>query len=184
MDDLKIIELYFKRDEQAIKETDMKYGKLCRSISYNILNNSEDAEECVNDTYMGIWNSVPPTKPSSLMAYLCKIARNLSIKRLTFNKRDKRSANLTLSIEELSEVLPDERYAPKVKDEEVAKSISKFLKNQKEDVRNIFIRKYYFFDSIESISKRYGFASSKIKNILFNTRKKLKDHLIREGIEI
>ncbi len=184
MDDLKIIELYFKRDEQAIKETDIKYGKLCRSISYNILNNSEDAEECVYDTYMGIWNSVPPTKPSSLMAYLCKIARNLSIKRLTFNKRDKRSANLTLSIEELSEVLPDERYAPKVMDEEVAKSISKFLKNQKEDVRNIFIRKYYFFDSIESISKRYGFTSSKIKNILFNTRKKLKDHLIREGVEI
>ena len=184
MDDLKIIELYFKRDEQAIKETDIKYGKLCRSISYNILNNSEDAEECVNDTYMGIWNSVPPTKPSSLMAYLCKIARNLSIKRLTFNKRDKRSANLTLSIEELSEVLPDERYAPNVKDEDVAKSISRFLKTQKEDVRNIFIRKYYFFDSIESISKRYGFTSSKIKNILFNTRKKLKDHLIREGIEI
>ena len=87
MDDLRIIELYFERDEQAIKETDAKYGKLCHSIAYNILNNHKDSEECVNDTYVGVWNAIPPTRPSNFMSFVCKIARNLSLKRLEFMKR-------------------------------------------------------------------------------------------------
>ena len=92
MDDLRIIELYFGRDEQAIKETDAKYGKLCHSIAYNILNNHEDSEECVNDTYVGVWNAIPPTRPNNFMSFVCRIARNLSLKRLEFMKREKRSA--------------------------------------------------------------------------------------------
>lgn len=87
MDDLRIIELYFNRDEQAIKETDTKYGKLCHSIAYNILNNHEDSEECVNDTYVSVWNTIPPTRPHNFMSFICKIARNLSLKRLEFMKR-------------------------------------------------------------------------------------------------
>ena len=82
MDDLRIIELYFERDELAIKETDAKYGKLCHSIAYNILNNHEDSEECVNDTHVGVWNAIPPTRPNNFMSFVCKIARNLSLKRL------------------------------------------------------------------------------------------------------
>ena len=101
MDDLRIIELYFERDEQAIKETDAKYGKLCHSIAYNILNNHEDSEECVNDTYVGVWNAIPPTRPSNFMSFVCKIARNLSLKRLEFMKREKRSADVMLSLDEL-----------------------------------------------------------------------------------
>ena len=184
MDDLRIIELYFARDEQAIKETDAKYGKLCHSIAYNILHNHEDSEECVNDTYVGVWNAIPPTRPNSLMSFICKIARNLSLKRLEFVKREKRSVEVILSLDELEAVLPDNRYAPDVSDEAVGRLISKFLRTQKEDVRNIFLRKYYFFDSIGEIAERYGFTESKVKNMLFYTRNKLRDYLIKEGVEI
>ena len=184
MDDLRIIELYFKRDEQAIKETDVKYGKLCHNIAYNILNNHEDSQECVNDTYVGAWNAIPPTRPNNLMSFVCRIVRNLSLKRLEFLKREKRSADVILSLEELAAVLPDERYAPNASDEDVGKLISKFLRKQKEDARNVFIRKYYFFDSIEEIAERYGFTESKVKNMLFYTRNKLRDYLIKEGVEI
>lgn len=184
MDDREIIELYFKRDEQAIKETDAKYGKLCHSIAYNILHNPEDSEECVNDTYAGVWNAIPPARPNNLMAFVCKITRNLSLKRFEFLKRDKRSANVTVSLDELSAVLSDEQYAPDVSDEYIGKLISNFLRSQKEDTRNIFIRKYYFFDSVKEIAERYSFTESKVKNVLFCTRNKLKDYLIKEGVEI
>ena len=184
MDDLEIIELYFQRDEQAIKETDARYGKLCRSIAFNILNNREDSEECVNDTYIAVWNAIPPTRPKSFTSFICKIARNLSLKRLEFMKREKRSAEVIMSLDELTTVLADESYSPDFSDENVGKLISKFLRTQKEDTRNIFIRRYYFFDSIADISSRYGFTESKVKNTLFYTRNKLRDYLIKEGVEI
>ena len=184
MDDLGIIELYFARDEQALKETDAKYGRLCHSIAYNILNNNEDSEECVNDTYIGVWNAIPPTRPNNLMAFVCRITRNLSLKRIESMARKKRSQATLVSIDELSEVLSDERIAEGVSDEDIGKAISDFLKNEKEDARNVFIRKYYFFNTIAGISKRYGFTESKVKNMLYHTRNKLKEHLIREGVEI
>lgn len=184
MDDYGIIKLYFERDQSAIKETDDKYGKLCHSIAYSILGNHEDAEECVNDTYMGLWNAIPPTIPGNLMAFVCKIARNLSLKRLEFLGREKRSAGVLVSLDELACVLPDERYAPNLSDEEVGTLISRFLRAQSEDTRNVFIRKYYFFDSVADIAKRFGFTESKVKNMLFRTRNKLRDFLIKEGVEI
>ena len=184
MDDSKIIELYFERDDRAIKETQIKYGKLCHRIAYNILNNYEDSEECVNDTYVGVWNAIPPTRPNNFMSFVCKIARNLSLKRLEFMQREKRSADVLLSLDELASVLPDERYAPDVSDEEVGKLNSKFLRTQKEDARNVYIRKYYFFDSIGEIAERFGFTESKVKNMLFYTRNKLRDYLIKEGVKI
>ena len=172
------------RVEQAIKEIDTKYGKLSHNIAYNIPRNHEDYEECINDTYIGVWNAIPPTRPNNLMAFVCRIARNLSLKRLEFLKREKRSADVILSLDELSAVLPDERYAPDVSDEDVGRLISQFLRTQKEDVRNVFIRKYYFFDSVKEIAERYSFTESKVKNMLFYTRNKLKDYLIKEGVEI
>lgn len=184
MDDYGIIKLYFERDQLAIKETGDKYGKLCHSIAYNILENHEDAEECVNDTYMGLWNAIPPTRPDNLMAFVCKIARNLSLKRLEFLSREKRSAGVLVSLDELASVLPDERYAPNLSDKEVGVLISRFLRAQSEDARNVFIRKYYFFDSVTDIAKRFEFTESKVKNMLFRTRNKLKDYLIKEGFEI
>ena len=184
MNDLEIIELYFKRDEKAIKETDTKYGKLCHSIANNILNNEQDSEECVNDTYIGVWNAIPPTRPNNFMSFVCKITRNRSLKRLEARTRQKRSVATIVSLDELAEVLPDENIANGVSDGEIAKAISDFLRNENEDVRNVFMRKYYFFDSVVDIAERFGFTESKVKSMLFHTRKKLKEYLIKEGIEI
>ena len=154
MDDSKIIDLYFERNEQAIKETEEKYGRLCYSIANHILNNHEDSEECVNDTYNGVWNAIPPARPTDFKAFLCKIVRNLSLKRLEFLNREKRSAEMTVSLEELAEVLPDDRYASDVADGEVGRLISEFLRGEKEETRNVFIRRYYFFDTVAEIADR------------------------------
>jgi len=184
LNDLEIIELYFARDEEAIKQTDMKYGKLCHRVAYNILNNNEDSEECVNDTYIGVWNAIPPTRPNNFMAFVCKITRNLSLKRLEAQTRQKRSQAILVSLDELAEVLSDESIADGVSDEDIGKRISDFLRNEKSEIREVFIRKYYFFDSIGDIARRYNFTESKVKNMLHHTRTKLKDFLIKEGIEI
>ena len=184
MDDHKIIELYFSRDERAIKETDLKYGKLCHSIANNILKNNEDSEECVNDTYIGIWNTIPPEKPNHFMAFVCKIARNLALKRLESSMRQKRSQATVISFSELEEILSDDSIAADIGNEEIGKAISAFLRKEKADSRKVFIRKYYFFDSISEIAERYGFTESKVKNMLYHTRSKLKEYLIKEGIEI
>lgn len=184
MDDNKIIELYFARNEQAIKETEIKYGKLCYSIANNILKTKEDSDECVNDTYIGIWNSIPPTRPKNFMAFICKIARNLSLKKLEYKNRQKRSQAITISFQELEWVLPDESFSPDMSDDDIGKIISQFLVTQNDDVKKVFIRRYFFFDSIEEISKKYSFTESKVKNMLFRTRKKLKDYLIKEGVSL
>lgn len=184
MDDLNIIELYFARNEQAIQETAKKYGKLCHRIAHNILRNDEDSDECVNDTYIGIWNAIPPTRPDNFMAFVCKITRNLSLKRLEMQSRQKRSSVTLVSLDELAEVLPDESITVSVSDEDLGKLISKFLRSEKEEIRNVFIRKYYFFDSIGDIASRYSFTESKVRNMLYHTREKLKIYLIKEGIEI
>ncbi|MBO7250896.1 MAG: sigma-70 family RNA polymerase sigma factor [Clostridia bacterium] len=184
MNDINIIELYFARDEQAIKQTDIKYGRLCHSIAYNILKNDEDSKECVNDTYIGLWNAIPPAKPDNFKAFICKIARNLSLKRLESMSRQKRANSTLISIDELAEILPDESIATNTSDEDIAKLISNFLKSQKEDIRGIFIRKYYFFDSVSDIALRYSFSESKVKSILHRTRAKLKDYLIKEGVKL
>lgn len=184
MDDSRIIELYFARDEQAIQETEQKYGRLCHGIAYNILQNAEDTEECVNDTFAAVWNAIPPAKPDNFIAFVCKIARNVSLKRLEFLRREKRSANITLSFEELDCILPDADASVNLDDEELGRLINKFLLAQKEDTRNVFLRRYFFFDSIEDVAKRYGFSNTKVKNMLFSTRKKLKDFLTKEGFQI
>ena len=184
MNDLGIIELYFARNEEAIRQTDIKYGKLCHSVAYNILNNNEDSEECVNDTYIGVWNTIPPARPNNFMAFVCKITRNLSLKRLEAMSRQKRSQAILVSLDELAEVLSDESIADGVSDEDIGKLISDFLRNEKSEIRDVFIRKYYFFDSIGDIARRYDFTESKVKNMLYHTRTKLKDFLIKEGIEI
>ena len=184
MNDLEIIELYFERDEKAIKETDAKYGRLCHSIAKNILNNEQDSEECVNDTYIGVWNAIPPTRPNNFMAFVCRITRNLSLNRLRVMSRQKRLEKVVVSLDELAEILSDESIASGVNDGDIAKAISVFLQNENEDVRNVFMRKYYFFDSISDIAQRFGFTESKVKSMLFHTRNKLKEYLIKEGIEI
>ena len=184
IDDKKIIELYFERNEQAIKETDIKYGKLCHKIAYNVLNNRQDSEECVNDTYLGVWNRIPPARPGNFKSYISTIVRNISIDKFRKLKAQKRSANMVMALDELADVLPDERYAPGRNDEEIGKLISIFLREQKEEVHRVFVLKYFYFESNRAIAEKYGFTERKVTNMLARTRNKLKKYLIEEGIYI
>lgn len=184
MDDSKIIELFFERSESAIIQTSIKYNALCLSIATNILGNTEDSEECVNDTFLTLWNNIPPQKPENLSAYICRIIRNLSLKKLEHNLAKKRDTRITISLSELEEVLPDEAICDKFDDEEIGRIISEFLKKEKADARNVFIRKYWYFDSVSAIAIRYKFSESKVKSMLYHTRNRLKKHLIKEGVHI
>ena len=184
MDDLHIIELYFARDEQAVRETDRKYGKLCFRVVKNLLFNNEDSEECVNDTYLTLWNKIPPTRPINFMAYICKITRNLSLKKLEVSSAMKRSAIAIISLSEIEATLPDHSIANGVNDEELGKLISSFLWNEKELDRNVFLRKYWFFDSISDIAERYSLSENNVKSMLFRTRNRLREFLRKEGIEV
>ncbi len=184
MNDHRIIELYQERNESAIQETEKKYGKLCFGISKNILGDILDAEECVNDTYLSVWNAIPPAEPKNLMAFVAKIARNLSLKRLEYMRAQKRSGFEPVEISELAEILSDEDCATGYSEEDLGKIINDFLKEEKEDARNVFMRKYWFFDSVEEIAKRYSFSESKVKSMLFHTRNKLKKYLKDKGVHI
>ena len=184
IDDIRIIELYFERNEQAIKETDIKYGKLCHKLSYNVLNNRQDSEECVNTTYLEVWNRIPPTRPAKFKAYISIIVRDISIDKLRHLTAKKRSADMVMALDELTEVLPDERHAPGRNDEEIGKLISIFLRKQKEEVQRVFVLKYFYFESNRAIAERCGFTERKVTNMLARTRNKLKKYLIEEGIYI
>ena len=184
MEDEKIVNLYLERSETAISETQKKYGRYCFTVAYNVLYSKEDAEECVNDTYMGVWNSIPPTRPTSFMAFLCGITRNLSLGRLEYLTREKRARGALISLDELEEILPDEAIGAGISDGEISAAISRFLRSETELARNIFIRKYYFFNSIKEIADRYAFSESKVKSTLFHTRVRLKEYLTKEGIKI
>ena len=184
MDDLQIIELYFARDEQAIKETDRKYGKMCFRVAKNLLFNNEDSEECVNDTYLTVWNKIPPTRPNNFIAFICKITRNLSLKRLEISNAMKRSAGTIISMSELEKALPDQCIAPDVEDEELGKLISAFLWSEKALDRNVFLRKYWFFDSISDIAARYSMNENSVKSMLFRSRNRLREFLRKEGIDV
>ena len=183
MDDLQIIELYFDRNERAIKETDRKYGRLCFQVAKNLLWNREDSEECVNDTYLALWNQIPPTRPIHFPAFICKITRNLSLKKLASSNALKRSADI-VSLSEFEATLPDYSFAPDGGDEELGKRISEFLWSQKELERNVFLRKYWFFDSISQIAKRYSLGENTVKSMLFRTRYRLREFLKKEGFEV
>ena len=184
MDDLEIIELYFARDERAIAETETKYGKLCHSIANRILDSREESEECVSDVLVALWNTIPPTRPVDLRAFVSKIARNLSLKRSEYLSRAKRSRDVLTSLEELEAILPDERYGSGIDEEEIGRLISEFLRTQSEVKRNVFVRKYFFFDSTRDIATRFGFSEGKVKSMLFRTRAELKEYLMKEGIHI
>ena len=184
MDDNQIIELYFARNEQAIKETDAKYGKLCFSVANRILENNEDSEECVNDTYLNAWNKIPPTRPNHFSAFLCKITRLLSLKKLEFSNALKRTSAVIVSLEELEGVLQDQKIAQATDAEDLGGLISAFLRREKEDARNVFLRKYFFCDSVAEIAERYRLNESTVTSMLFRTRKRLREYLRKEGVEV
>ncbi len=186
MNDEKILDLYFKRDEAAITATATTYGKYCHTIAYNILYNQEDAEECVNDTYLGAWNAIPPHRPSRLAAFLGKITRNLSINRYNkYNAKKRGQGQMEIALAELNDCIPDHNNVEKVCEmAELERTINTFLRNQPEDKRNIFIRRYWFLYSISEISKAYDMNENKVTTILFRMRNELKTHLEKEGITL
>ncbi|MGN1155969.1 MAG: RNA polymerase sigma factor [Agathobacter sp.] len=186
MEDRQIIELFLQRSESAIVKTDEKYGGYCKAISNNILNNLQDVEECVNDTYHQTWNSIPPTIPACLRAYLGKIVRNISLNCLKARHTKKRGAGEYESVyEELSEVLSNQETVEAAVDEILLKdAIYNWLATLPQDRRSVFVGRYWYFDSIETISSKMGFSKSKTKMMLLRLRENLKECLKEEGFHI
>lgn len=183
MTDNEIIALYLKRDEQAIFHTNEKYGGFCYKISYNILGNAQDSQECVNDTYIKTWNSIPPHEPSVFSAFLAKITRALSISRLRQITEKKRDNRLVVSFDELNDCLASKgELYEEIEAEELKNIIEAFLKNQSESERNVFICRYFYGDSVYDISIRFHYSQSKVKTTLHRVRKKLKAHLTKECV--
>lgn len=183
MDDKTIIEMYFGRDERALRETSERFGGLCFRIAYNILGSREDAEESVNDAYLAVWNAIPPAKPDSLRAFVCRIARNQALKRLEYNTAKKRLPGALVPFSELEELLPS-YGSPDVSAEELGALIGEFLKAQSADARCVFVRRYWFFDTVSEIARKYSFSESKVKTLLSRTRNRLKSFLNKEGYNI
>lgn len=184
MDDSSIVQMYWERNEEAIGKTKEKYGKYCYSIAYGILNNNEDAEESENDTYLGAWDSMPPHKPDVLKTFLGKITRNLSLNKWRDKTAIKRGAGeVGLTLDELTECIPaTESIDRAIELKELGQIIDLFLRRIPENERNVFICRYWYFDSIADISKRYGYSVSKVKMMLYRTRKKLQIKLEEEGV--
>ena len=186
MDDEKIVALYWARNENAIKETQKKYGKYCYSIAYQILGNGSDAEECESDTYFAAWQSIPPAKPSLLSVFLGAITRRLSLDRLRKRHADKRGGgSAEISLWELEECIPSGKSIDdEIEEQVLSAAISDFLRKLPEAEASVFIRRYWYFESVSEIAARYGFGESKVKMTLKRTRDKLLVYLEKEGIFI
>lgn len=183
MDDRRIVELYWQRSEQAVRETADKYGAYCMRISMNILNDHADSEENVNDTYLQTWRAIPPQRPESLTAFLGKIARNLALNRLKARQTQKRGGDaFTESLDELDDCTPAGLNAEDaVCAQELGQAISAYLRKQKPDARNVFLSRYFYAEPLDEIAKRFGFSLSKVKSMLLRTRNGLRTYLEKEG---
>ena len=185
IDDEKIVDLFFMRSEQAIWELDNKYGKFCRRLSYNIVNNRQDAEECVNDAYLGAWNAIPPEKPDPLLTYLCRIVRNISLKMYHRKEAAKRSSTYTIAMEEIEACIADPNMVEtEFEARELARIIESFLDTLTAENRVIFMRRYWFSDSCKDIAEFVGLSEKNITVRLTRIRKKMKKYLIEKGVFI
>lgn len=186
MDDNKIVQMYWDRNELAIPATSKKYGNYCTSIAKNILGNKEDAEECVNDTYMNAWNSMPPHRPSVLSTFLGKITRNLSLNRYKQIHADKRGGgNLPQALDELEEfVSGTDDVEKEINRRELVEAIDKFLSTLSSNKRGIFICRYWYFDSISDIASRFEMTENNVSVTLNRLRMKLHNYLIERGFEL
>ena len=183
MNDEEIVRLYYERSEDGIAQSEQKYGRLCRSVIRRILPDERDAEECLSDVWIRTWNSIPPEKPRVLGAFLARIARNLALNRYKAKSAQKRQGDaFALSLDELNDCavsLPDPESETAAA--ELGASISAFLRTQSEEVRSMFVLRYFYCESIEELSARFRCGESRIKTTLLRTRRKLREHLIKEG---
>lgn len=183
MEDNQIIELYWSRNENAIKVTNQKYGNYCFTVANNILHNREDSEECINDTWLHAWNAIPPQKPAILRCFLVKITRNLSFNCVNARTAQKRGGSeISLVLDELAECIASEsdvenEYAAK----ELGECIRKFVRSLSERDGNVFVRRYFFTEPVAEIAHRYNLTDNNVTVILSRTRMKLKAYLIKEG---
>lgn len=184
MDDQEIIDLYWARSQQAIEESDRKYGPYCTSIARGILNRLEDAEECVNDTWFRAWNAMPPQRPGILSAFFGKLTRNLSLDRWRRNRAAKRGGSqVEASLDELADCLPD-RHQPdeELEARETAALISAFLRRQPELDRRLFVRRYFYLESIAVLADRFHLRQKQVTSRLHRIRQRLKLELEKEGV--
>ncbi len=183
MNDKRIIELFFERSEQAIKELDDKYGKVFHSLSFKILNNRLDAEECVNDSYLGTWNAIPPAKPNPLLAFVCKIVRNISLKRYEQNTTAKRNSYYDVAMEELEDCLASTTtIEEEIADRELTQIIESFLDSLSKENRVIFLRRYWFSDTYADIAKQIGLTEKNVSVRLTRIRKELREYLLERKV--
>lgn len=182
MEDNEIVKLYLMRSEEALQKTAEKYGAYLKSVAVNIAGSEQDAEECVNDTYLSAWNSIPPHQPAVLKTYLCKLCRNHALMRLRYNNAARRGGGqVPAALEEIEELIPGETG-----DEEQSKAIREavgsFVKELSDTERCVFLARYFRFSDIKTVSAEYGFTQSKVKMILKRCRDKLKKKLERQGL--
>ncbi|MFB7813647.1 RNA polymerase sigma factor [Paenibacillus chitinolyticus] len=185
MEDKEIIQLYLARNERAIEETAKKYKHYCVRIALNILSSVEDAEECVNDTFLGAWRAIPPKSPAKLSSFLGRITRNIALDKYDYHTAKKRSKEFETILDELNDCLSSsDNVESRYEEEQMAEAISQFLKTLNEDHRNIFVRRYWYSDSMSDIASRFSISESKAKSVLFRTRKKLQTYLKKEGYSV
>ena len=185
MEDAEIIDLLFKRDQQAIRELDTKYGKACYRLSCNIVNDPQDAEECVNDAYLGVWNTIPPTRPDPLLTYLCKIVRNISLNNYYRKNAAKRNGRCAAAMEEIEACIasPDTVDA-EIEARELARIIESFLDTLTAENRVIFMRRYWFSDSGRDIAEFVGLTEKNVSVRLTRIRGKMRKFLIERGVSV
>ena len=186
VEDDKIVELYLSRSEEAIAQTAQKYGSRLRNIAYNILNDRETAEECENDAYHETWKLIPPHEPRNyLFAFVGRIVRHIALNVCKKNSRQKRYALYCELTQEMQECIPAENdIEAEIEADYLSSLIDAFLENCTEEQQNVFVRRYWYFDSVATIAKAYGYTQSKVKTMLFRMRADLKSHLEKEGYDV
>lgn len=185
IDDNIIIEMFFQRSEKAIEELDKKYGKIFNRLSYNIVNNLQDVEECVSDAYFGVWNNIPPTTPNPLLTYICKIVRNVSLKAYHKKNASKRNSNYTIAMDEIENYIADSRTVEDEMDaKELAHMIEDFLDTLTLENRVIFMKRYWFFESHKEIAHAVGMTEKNVSVRLSRIRQKLKEYLVEREVFI
>lgn len=184
MEDTEIMELFWARNEDAIKETDAVYGRKLNTLAKNILLSREDAEESVSDTYMETWKTIPPHRPKYFFAFLASICRHLSLNRLDWNMAAKRKAEVVSLTEEIELCIPDTSHERVMQGKELGRILDAFLESLPKDSRMIFLRRYWYVDTISEIAQRYGMTESKVKMQLSRTKEKLRTYLEKEEISV
>ena len=183
LEDSTILDLLFERSERAIGELDRKYGAAVRGTAANILRDPQDAEECVNDTWLAVWNSIPPQRPGTLAGYICRIARNKALSRLRANTAEKRDGRYDLVLDELAEAIPSNKDVETEYDaKKLTEAINRFLAAQSLEDRRLFVRRYFLGDSPEELAARTKSSGSRVRVRLFRLREKLRKMLQKEGL--